>query len=66
MDLKDEVASMSNEDLLDELVWAYKDMKDYVDRSDWVKWSLDAEEKATNKYWYLRAEAINRMDKEHP
>ena len=52
---------MSNEEMLDELVWAYEDMRDYIYRSDFVKWSQEAEEKAIKKYNDLKEEILNKM-----
>ena len=57
-----EVTKMNNEDLLDELLFAYEDMRDYVNKSDWIKWSPEKEKEASNKYSSLREEVINRMN----
>ena len=53
---------MSNEDLLDELCFAYEDMRDYVNRSRWDhRWSQEAEDEATEKYNKLCQEVLKRM-----
>lgn len=53
--------NMSNEEMLDELVWAYEEMRDYIYRSDFVKWSQEKEEKVTKKYTDLREKILNKM-----
>ena len=53
---------MDNKELLEELVYAFENMRDYVYRNDCVKWSPEAEEKATKKYCDLREEALKRMN----
>ena len=55
------MSTFTNDELLDELVFAYENMRDYVYRSDWVKWSQEAEDKATEKYTKLKEEALRRM-----
>lgn len=54
---------MSNEELLEKLYYAYEDMRDYVNSSGWVKWSQEAEDKATERFIKLKEEVLNRMNK---
>ena len=52
---------LNNSELLDELVYAYEDMRDYTNRADHIKWSQEAETFAVNKYSFIQGEVLKRM-----
>ena len=61
MNVITDVSTLNNKELLDEICYAYETMHDYVYRSDWVKWSPEAEDKAIQNFTTLQNEALRRM-----
>lgn len=47
--------------LIDELISAQDDFKDYVNREDYVIWSQEAENIVCNIYYAIRNEVLKRM-----
>jgi len=62
--VNEDITKMNNEDLLQELISAHEDMKDYIYRADWVRWSQEKEDEATNKYIKIENEVLKRMGSE--
>lgn len=61
---KDNLPTMSNEDLLDEFIRANSVWEDYSSRSDYVYWSQEAEDYAKDIYFAIWWEAVSRMNRE--
>lgn len=57
------VESMSSYDLTDELLRAYSDFEDYLNKEDYIIWSKEAEDIAGKIYYIIKHEIIKRMEK---
>lgn len=55
---------MSNEELIQELLYRYQDYQDYVHRSDAVHWTEEAEEMKRVQYKVIKNEMLRRMGEE--
>ena len=58
----EQIKELNNEALLDELVEAYIQKKEYEYRSDYIHWSEKAEQAAYDEYWNLYHEVLRRME----
>ena len=58
----EQIKELNNEALLDELVEAYIQKKEYEYRSDYINWSEKAEQDAYDEYWNLYHEVLRRME----
>lgn len=61
---KQELPGMSNEDLIDNLIYAHKDYESYLYREDGIHWSQETEDLVGQIYYTIREEILNRMDRD--
>lgn len=58
-----ELECMSPYDLTDELLRAYSDFEDYLNKEDYIIWSKEAEDIVGKIYYTIKHEIIKRMEK---
>lgn len=55
---------MSNEELIQELLYRYQEYQDYVHRADTVRWTEEAEKIKWAQYKVIKNEMLRRMGEE--
>lgn len=57
-----DVKRWSDEELIDNLLYAHKDYENYIDRVDGICWSQEAENIVGEIYYTIRLEILDRME----
>lgn len=58
------ISELSNEELLDKMIYLYEISQDYLYQSDNVSWSQEAENDAFDNYYQVKHEVLRRMGEE--
>lgn len=62
---KQNIGSLSNEDILDTLFWARLERKSYWDRDDSISWTQLAEALVSERVRVIESEILRRMGEEN-
>lgn len=57
-----DVKKWSDEELIDNLLYAHKDYENYIDRAEGTCWTQEAENIVGEIYYTIRLEILDRME----